>query len=292
MPFICTYCSNHSLKKIYPNKNRYVRFHSVERVIQEAREVLKLVPDINHIYFHDDILPSDINWLKEFSKRWKSEIAMPFRCKWRVELLNEEIISLLSDSGCFRIQFGLESGNEDILRFIKRPAKNEVVLKNFDLCHKYNIQTCTFNMIGIPGEDKAKILQTIKINARINSGIQLVSIFYPFPNTELYDYCKKNDLIDENRDLKSLLMNDAVVFIKGLDKEDIVFFHRVFRALVLLYKYIYRLPDSFQKVFILIFDSILKSSFLPKESLISIHDKYFKNKLLNYSYYRVEKKLL
>ena len=290
-PFNCTYCSNHSLKKIYPNRNRYVRFHSVGRVIQEAKEVLRLVPDINHIYFHDDILPSDINWLKEFSEIWKNEIALPFRCKWRVELLDEEIISLLKYAGCFRIQFGLESGDEGILKFIKRPVKNNVVINAFNLCHKYDIQTCTFNMIGIPGENKDKIIKTIKLNAQINSDIPLVSIFYPFPNTELYNYCKKNNLIYENKDLKSLSMDEVIVKVDGLSDADIIFFHRAFRFLILCYKFYYKLPDGLQKITITIMDTLLKSKFIPKGLLIYIHDHYFKDKLLKYSYFKGEDKL-
>lgn len=288
-PFNCSYCSNHKFRELYPNKDKMVRFHSVGRVIEEARRILEKTPDLKLFYFHDDIFPVYKNWFREFASEYKKEIGLPYRCKARVELMDEEFACLLKKSGCFRVQIGIESGNEEILKLLKRPVAAEKVFAAFRLCEKYGIQTQSFNMVGIPHEDSGKILDTIKINAKANPGVIITSIYYPLPNTELYNVCKEEKLLTGSEFVS--MHSDSAIVLKDITPVKVKFFHRYFRVLVILYHFLFNLPLGISTSAVRLLDGILKNARLPHGFLIWIHDRYFKNVLLDRSYFVVEDKI-
>ncbi len=114
----------------------------------------------------------------------------------RVEMANDNFLCMLKDAGCFRIFFGIESGNEKIRNeLMGRKMSNEKIINVFDLCHKYGLETLTANVIGVPGESEEMIMDTIKLNRRLRPTISGVNIFYPYKGTVLGDKCFKERVV-------------------------------------------------------------------------------------------------
>lgn len=198
-PYNCTYCCNHALRKNYQGLGKYVRFRSVDNVIEEIRQTVKAYPFIKKINFADDILPLKKGWFSEFAEKYSKEIAIPFTCNIYPSLVSDETISLLKKAGCEEVQIGVESGNEEVRKsLLKRRVSDEQLIKALRLCREAGFRVYSYNMLGLPSEDFAGMLDTVKVNAK-HSDISQVTIFYPYKGTMLYDLCKENGLLTDRK---------------------------------------------------------------------------------------------
>ena len=196
-PFSCSYCSNHAIAKIYGMSRNKPRYRSVESCIEEikvAREEYRF----QTVYIMDDTFGLEKKWRKEFCEKYRKEINVKFICLLRVNVVDEEFVKLLKKAGCYRIQFGVESGNEYVRNTVmNRNISDKQIIEAFGLCRKYGIQTNALNIIGVPGETDDMIWDTIRLNRKIKPTDSAVNIFYPYKGTVLGDYCFSNDLVDE-----------------------------------------------------------------------------------------------
>jgi len=193
-PYSCTYCSNHVQRSIYPNRNKYVRFRSVDNVMREIREIIEADRGgrLRYIRFDDDILTLDRDWFQKLTTRYAQEIGLPFICNSRVNLLDEETVKLFAAAGCSVICMGIESGNESLRReVLRRNMSDADIIEAFRLCRRYGIKTVSTNMASLPGEDLPALLDTIKLNARARPNCMQVSTYHPYPNTRLYQLCEE-----------------------------------------------------------------------------------------------------
>ncbi len=293
-PYDCGYCCNHALRKLYSegasspkSSMKYVRFRSVDNIITEIKEVLQRYPFVNLITFDDDILPLNRVWFREFTRRYKEEIDLPWDCNLRANLVDEELIELLKDSKCQEIRIGLESGDDYIRNeILNRHLSREQLLKSFRLCEEAGLNTVSFNMVGLPFEDMSNILETIKLNALIKPNWKLsdlrVTIFYPYQGTRLFEICKEEGFLTD-KVLTSYVDDTKLVYGK-LTRKQILFASRYFRFLILFYGFLYRLPKPLSKLGIKITDALFRSkvmSSLTHGFLIGLYDLAFKtfNKL-------------
>lgn len=202
-PFKCTFCFNHSLIKMYRNKGRYVRFRPVDDLINEIKDVIK-DGKVKTIYFQDDTFILKKNWLKEFSKKYKQEINLPFICLIRADLTDEETVRSLAEANCKSVFFGIESGDEYIRNAIlKKNLTDQQIINCARLLKKYKIIFRSYNMVGLPGETLEDAFKTVRLNTMIKTDYPWCSIFQPFPKTELAEYTKKVCKVDEERMLTS-----------------------------------------------------------------------------------------
>jgi len=188
-PYSCTYCYNHTLKKMYPNQP-FIRARSASNMIEEIKEVLNKY-HFKRVMFVDDTFILNRKWLKEFSKKYKKEIGLPFHCNIRTDIFDEEVAKLLKDAGCFEIDMAIESGNEYIRnKILKRNISNEQIIKAGQIIKKMGMKLRTENMVGIPGETLQNVIETLRLNTKVNPYYAWCSIFQPYPKTELGEYAK------------------------------------------------------------------------------------------------------
>ena len=196
-PYSCSYCSNHALAKKYDMATNKPRYRPVDSCIQEIRETSRIYR-FDKIWIMDDTFGLNKSWREEFCQKYKKEIGIDFVCLLRANIVTESFIKTLKSAGCYRIMFGVESGNEYVRNTImNRNMSDEQIVEAFRLCRKYEIESCSLNIIGVPGETEEMIQDTINFNKRIKPTDSAVNIFYPYKGTKLGDYCFSENLVDE-----------------------------------------------------------------------------------------------
>ena len=262
-PYDCFYCCNHAIKKCTEGASGYVRFRSVDNVISEIKQALADYPFIKLLHFDDDILPINKKWFKDFSDKYAKEISLPFECNIRPNLVDEITIELLKNAGCKTLRLGLESGNAFIRnKILNRGLSEETLVKAATLCKEAGIRLYTFNMVGLPFEDMPARLDTVKLNARINSDEEQISIFYPYEKTRLFDICLEQKLIRDNE--TAVPVKDTALFFEREERNRIVFTAYFFPLLVRVYRIYLKLPALLARTLIKVSDAILSSKCVAK----------------------------
>lgn len=196
-PYHCSYCCNHKLASIYKSsETSYVRFKSVERSISEIKNFISKFPAIHTLYFDDDILPLKQKWFFEFAKEYRKQINKPYWCNIRPNLVNGRIVEALVKSGCIRPGIGIESGNEGIRNeILKRGLSDKTIIDAVSLLKQHSIYVHSFNMVGLPRETTAELLETIRMNANLGIDYIQCTVFYPYKHTDIYDLCVQDGLL-------------------------------------------------------------------------------------------------
>ena len=202
-PYQCSYCINHILMKKYKGKGKYVRMRSPQNLITEIKQVMKKYEGhFDIVTFQDDTFTLEKEWFKEFAELYAKEVGFQYRCNTRVDMLDEEIIKLLKKSNCIETWMGVETGDEEFREKILKKGvatTNKQIIKIFDLCKKYGVKTTAFNMIGLPGETESSIKKTIELNRKIKADNKMLTIFQPYPGTDLGEWSREHGLVTDKK---------------------------------------------------------------------------------------------
>lgn len=231
-PFKCTYCCNHALSRLYQGKGDYLRFRSVEDALEEIEEVTRKYR-VNMLAFGDDTFSVDREWFVSFLTEYKKRFDFPFKCQVRPGTCTREMFQLLKKSGCVRVGIGVESGNPRILREVmKRGATVEQIEETFKDAREAGLVTIAGNIIGVPGEDKETIKDTIKLNAKINPSSSVAGLFYPYIRTDLRKHCEEEGFVIKDASDKFVERRDVAVELPTIKKKELLYYARNFRYLV------------------------------------------------------------
>ncbi|MFQ5574985.1 MAG: B12-binding domain-containing radical SAM protein, partial [Terriglobia bacterium] len=266
-PYKCTYCCNHQFKAVYPNKNKYARFMSPERAITYLAKLRADYPFIRYINFMDNILPMKKKWFYEFVEGYKTEIGLPFSCRFRADLMTREVVAALKDAGCYLVHFGVESGDDYIRNdILQRNMKREKIIQAFDTCRELGLSALSYNMINLPHEGMGEILSTIKLNARLKPDRVVDTIFYPYPNTKLYEIAVEAGFLEPCFDYREEIPLEQ----PKLSRPEVLFAQRYFRTFIRIYRLVERLPRFLRKAVERGVDKIFLTKMKPHGLLVGI----------------------
>lgn len=117
----------------------------------------------------------------------------------RVKPLDFETLQKMRESGCIRINFGIESGNNRILKLLKKNFTTEDVENAVALAAKAKIQVDGMFMMGLPTESRKEIIETINFALKLNLRYAIFNIFVPYPGCELYNTLSSQGKIRWNK---------------------------------------------------------------------------------------------
>jgi radical SAM superfamily enzyme YgiQ (UPF0313 family) len=183
------------------------------------------------VNFGDAALNMTSGWVQEFAEKWPARVRLPFACNININYLDEEDIAALKRAGCVSVQFGLESGSEDVrLKVFKKGYTDEIVYGIPKLLRKHKITYRTNNMMGSPTETLEDMFETARVNKRIRPNGCTVLIYRPFKSTVLgqEDYAKGR--VDVGKDIGPSLQNDTMM--KRDDVREVVNLQKLFNVAV------------------------------------------------------------
>jgi len=192
-PWKCFFCSS---GEIWGSN---VRFRSVENIVKEILSLRE--KNINFIHFDDDAFGVKSIYIKELTEEIKRSIpGLNWSCELHVNLVTEEHLKAMKEAGCSRIKLGIESGNNSILKVIRKGFTIEKAMQACELIKKYDITLETFFMTGFPQETEETMKDTMAVIRKIPSDKIIYSIFTPHEGTEAFNYCLEKALIPEDYD--------------------------------------------------------------------------------------------
>jgi anaerobic magnesium-protoporphyrin IX monomethyl ester cyclase len=224
-PYECTYCYNKALKDLCRGLGPYLRQRSVENVLEEIKTLPSGIRTIN---FVDDTFGVNKRWAMEFLERYPRSFKYPFIINTRAELLDQDMVSGLADAGCYCVQMGVESGDEDLRReILGRKVSDERIIQAGGMLKSRGIRVLTYNMIGLPAETLDQAFATMDINTRLKTDFPRFSIYQPYPLTDLAEKAKQlgmlghdfgTNRISESYFKKSVLKRDDIYLFENLHK--------------------------------------------------------------------------
>lgn len=193
-PFNCFFCGS---KNIW---GRVPRYRSADNVIGEIKSLEKM--GVKFIHFDDDTFGINVQYLNELCNAIIRHCPnTKWSCEFHVKLVDDATIKLMKRAGCYSIQLGIESGNNDILKKIRKGITIEEALNACRIIKKYDIELNTFFMVGFPHDTEQTLTDTINAMNDSESDSFIYSIFTPYPGTEAYDLCNKEGLIKGDFDV-------------------------------------------------------------------------------------------
>jgi anaerobic magnesium-protoporphyrin IX monomethyl ester cyclase len=194
-PFTCSFCFNKKYNELYQTKTP-VRRRSVENVISEISLIKDKYPATKLIRFMDDMFTLNKKWLFSFLEIYNRKINLPFNCNIRADSETEETIKALAESNCIGVQFGIETGNEELRNSIlNKRITNDQILNVAALLRKYKLPFTTLNIFFIPGGTIDNAWETIEMNQKASPTASQSHIFRPYPGTFMYDQLLKDNKI-------------------------------------------------------------------------------------------------
>jgi len=197
----CTFCSVRNFN------GTGVRQRSVGSVIDELK-LLKEEHGIEHImWLDDDLLKDHARAVSLFNEMVRHDLNLTWDATNGViaKSCTEEVISAAAESGCIALNIGMESGNRDILRSVRKPGTVETFLAAAEVLRNYDqIHSSVFLMVGFPGETMEMVFDTISVARQMDLDWYRVSQLQPLPNTPLYDAMVAQGLIQQtgSKDLR------------------------------------------------------------------------------------------
>ena len=192
-PYNCSFCNTCRFW------GRLRRQRSVNNVMEEIINLKKRYPDFN-IYFNDDEFLIDKEFVINFCKAMKeAKLNIKWECIGRVNSISKELVLLMKEAGCERLDFGVESGSQKILDSINKGITREQVIEAYKICKECDMSAGCYIMVGLPGETKETVNETISLLKQCpNAEFRIPAIFQIFPGNLLYEQAKSKGFINDD----------------------------------------------------------------------------------------------
>lgn len=206
-PFRCSYC--------FHMWERKVRYRSVESVIEEIKEVHQKYGTTQFSVKDDSFTVKRSHVLALCEAFRKLPFKLTFNCTTRVDLLDDELIRIMKQSGLSQLSVGIESGSAEILKQTDKDITHAQILKAADLLNKHGVFWTGYFMIGLPTETEEDILKTLKFLRKSKPHFGGLGVYNPFPGTKLFRQGLEMGLLDAEPPLEHFLhTNPKDLFFK------------------------------------------------------------------------------
>ena len=173
--------------------------------IRRKRTIQSIVQEIKYniaeygcesIFFADETFVADINFSRKlFDAFIKEGLYKKIRwsCETRVDFISEDLFSKMKEAGCYYVFFGIESGNDHVLKIVNKGFSVNQIKKAVQLAKNAKLICSGSFILGLPGETEKSILDSIKLAKELDIYSVTFPIACPFPGTEIRRMAKENE---------------------------------------------------------------------------------------------------
>ncbi|HZV82328.1 MAG TPA: hopanoid biosynthesis associated radical SAM protein HpnJ [Geobacteraceae bacterium] len=213
-PSRCIYC-------LWPQtfSGRAMRCRSPRNVAEEVQWIMANIPGVREISFDDDTFTADIRHAREVAT-----LLNPLGISWTINSranCDFETLRIMREAGLRHVVVGYESGNDSILKNIKKGITTEQATRFTRDCQKLGISIHGAFIMGLPGESRETIRETIEFAKRLDLNSIQASIASPYPGTEFYDLCREKGWIASDTFLDDSGHQKCVINYPGLSAAEI-----------------------------------------------------------------------
>jgi anaerobic magnesium-protoporphyrin IX monomethyl ester cyclase len=178
-PFQCEFCHKSVFGDLFSAR-------SAESVVEEMREIADLGYD--HVWMSDDIFT--LNYRRTFALAEAIEAArlpLTWECLSRVTQVDRELFAQMKRAGCKRVFFGIESGDEGVLKQMRKGITPAQARESVEACVGAGIKAAGFFMVGYLGETPDSLARTIRFSSHLPLDYVSYTIAYPLPGTKFHE---------------------------------------------------------------------------------------------------------
>ena len=211
-PMKCTFCSGKSIT------TDHLRRRSIGNVIEEIK-FLREHYGVNDFLIEDENITHHKKFAREFCE---TLIEQKLNINWscpsgvRLDTLDLNLLKLMEQSGCYSLSVGVEFGSQRIHDLTKKNLSINTITEKLELFKHVNIQTTGFFLMGIPGETKEEMLQTIRFAKKLRLDRAQFNNFMPLPGSELYTQLKQK--IGQTFDYDHYFVHDVGYVPEGMTR--------------------------------------------------------------------------
>jgi len=224
-PYLSLYtgrgCKSHCTFCLWPQTvggHRY-RTRSVGNVVEEIRWAQAAFPQVREFFFDDDTFTDD-RPRSEAIARELGKLGVTWSCNAKANV-PWETLKVMRDNGLRLLLVGYETGSQQILNNIRKGTRIDVARRFTADCHKLGITIHGTFIVGLPGESRETIQDTIRFAREINPHTIQVSLAAPYPGTELYQQAQEKGWLAQDQLVSGDGVQIAALSYPHLDREEI-----------------------------------------------------------------------
>jgi anaerobic magnesium-protoporphyrin IX monomethyl ester cyclase len=212
-PYSCIFCQGRRMV------GKKVRKRSAARIVDEIEQILSY--GINRINVADDLFASDKAKVMEVcGEIRKRGLSFTWSAFARVNTVDRETLQIMKDTGCDSVSFGVESGNPEMLKRIRKNITLDQVRQAVRLCNEVGMLAHTSFVVGLPGESMETLEETKRFAGSLGS-LYGYHFLAPFPGTTVREEVDRYDLEILTHDWSRYDANSAIVRTSALSPEQI-----------------------------------------------------------------------
>jgi anaerobic magnesium-protoporphyrin IX monomethyl ester cyclase len=178
-PYQCSYCD----RSVF---SRGFRFNSAEYLVEHLRYLHRDF-GIRHVFFYDDLFTFDRARVERFCQLMAAHrLPVTYNCIARLEHVDRELVALLRRSGCWQVNFGIESGDQEVLAQHRKLYELDQVGYKLQLVKDAGMRVKGLFMMGFPGETERSVQRTIELALALPLDEINVTKFTPFPGAPVF----------------------------------------------------------------------------------------------------------
>lgn len=180
-PYRCIYCSSSVFSR------NHWRFRSPRSIVEEIKTIRRDY-GINDFMFLSDTFTINAAVVFELCALIKKECpGISWICNSRTDTLTPGLASAMKEAGCWLVSLGIESGDEKVLKTIKKGATVSDALKSVAILRAAGIRSIGYYIFGLPGETRQSIHKTMLLSRKLDTNYAYFFAAVPFPGTEYFE---------------------------------------------------------------------------------------------------------
>jgi anaerobic magnesium-protoporphyrin IX monomethyl ester cyclase len=223
-PAGCTFCIKHV------NYQYSVRLRSPEKLVQEIELLYHL--GVRHLNMYADLFTVNRDQVVGLCNLLIGKgLKITWTCNSRLDYVDQEMLALMGKAGCTMIAWGIESGNEEVLKKIHKGYRMEQTIQSLQWAKQAGIGNWGYFIIGLPGETVESIRQTMELSKKLPLDIVLFHVAAPYPGTPFFFQVIDNGWFRPGTNWEEVDMDQATVLdYPNLKAEELLYWQkRAFR---------------------------------------------------------------